>query len=39
VEEDIKHHADKVRAMLDAVLPKYKDIQYIIAGGDGKLIK
>lgn len=39
VEEDIKHHADKVRAMLDPMIEKHKDIQYIIAGGDGKLIK
>jgi Actinobacteria/chloroflexi VLRF1 release factor len=39
VEEDIKHHADKVRAMLDPMIAKHADIQYIIAGGDGKLIK
>jgi hypothetical protein len=39
VEEDIKHHADKVRALLDPMIAKHKDIQYIIAGGDGKLIK
>jgi len=39
VEEDIKHHADKVRAMLDPMIANHKDIQYIIAGGDGKLIK
>jgi len=39
VEEDIKHHADKVRAMLDPMIAKHTDIQYIIAGGDGKLIK
>jgi hypothetical protein len=39
VEEDIKHHADKVRALLDPVIAKHKDIQYIIAGGEGKLIK
>ncbi len=39
VEEDIKHHSDKVRAMLDPIIEKHKDIQYIIAGGDGKLIK
>jgi len=39
VEEDIKHHADKVRAVLDLMLSKHKDIQYVIAGGDGKLIK
>lgn len=39
VEEDIKHHADKVRAMLDPMIAKHTDIQCIIAGGDGKLIK
>lgn len=39
VEEDIKHHADKVRALLEPMIAKHKDIQYIIAGGDGKLIK
>ncbi|MFA4956438.1 MAG: Vms1/Ankzf1 family peptidyl-tRNA hydrolase [Candidatus Methanoperedens sp.] len=39
VEEDIKHHADKVRAQLSPMIAKYTDIQYIIAGGDGKLIK
>jgi len=39
VEEDIKHHADKVRAQLDPMIAKHTDIQYIIAGGDGKLIK
>jgi len=39
VEEGIKHHADKVRAVLDLMLSKHKDIQYVIAGGDGKLIK
>jgi hypothetical protein len=39
VEEDIKHHADKVRALLGPIITKHKDIQYIIAGGDGKLIK
>lgn len=39
VEEDIKHHADKVKAVLDLMLSKHKDIQYVIAGGDGKLIK
>lgn len=39
VEEDIKHHADKVRALLDPMIAKHTDIQYIIAGGDGKLIK
>jgi hypothetical protein len=39
VEEDIKHHADKVKATLDPMIAKYTDIQYIIAGGEGKLIK
>jgi peptide subunit release factor 1 (eRF1) len=39
VEEDIKHHADKVKATLDPMIAKHTDIQYIIAGGDGKLIK
>lgn len=39
VEEDIKHHADKVKSFLDLMLSKHKDIQYVIAGGDGKLIK
>lgn len=39
VEEDIKHHADKVRAALDPLIGKHRDIQYIMAGGDGKLIR
>jgi hypothetical protein len=39
VEEDIKHHADKVRAQIPPMIAKHTDIQYIIAGGDGKLIK
>lgn len=39
VEEDIKHHADKVRNILDPMIAKYSDIQYIIGGGEGKLIK
>lgn len=39
VEEDIKHHADKVRAALDTLIGKHRDIQYIMAGGDGKLIR
>ncbi|MBU4076989.1 MAG: hypothetical protein KKI06_09835 [Euryarchaeota archaeon] len=39
VEEDIKHHADKVRAVLDPLAGKHRDIQYILAGGDGKLIR
>jgi len=39
VEEDIKHHSDKVRTALDPIMGKHRDIQYIIAGGDGKLIR
>ncbi|MGB8216037.1 MAG: Vms1/Ankzf1 family peptidyl-tRNA hydrolase [Candidatus Methanoperedens sp.] len=39
VEEDVKHHADKVRAALSGMIEKNRDIQYIIAGGEGKLIK
>ena len=39
VEEDVKHHADKVREAMMPMIEKNKDIQYIIAGGDGKLIK
>lgn len=39
VEEDIKHHADKVRAALESMILKNKDLQYILAGGEGKLIK
>lgn len=39
VEEDVRHHADKVRAALSGMIEKHKDIQYIIAGGEGKLIK
>lgn len=39
VEEDVRHHADKVRAALSVLIEKNKDIQYIVAGGEGKLIK
>ncbi len=39
VEEDLKHHADKVRSALDPMLGKHRDIQYIISGGDGKLMR
>lgn len=39
VEEDVRHHADKVRAALLPIIEKHRDIQYIIAGGEGKLIK
>ncbi|MCZ7356488.1 MAG: Vms1/Ankzf1 family peptidyl-tRNA hydrolase [Candidatus Methanoperedens sp.] len=39
IEEDVKHHSDKVRASLGLMIEKHKDIQYVIAGGEGKLIK
>lgn len=39
VEEDVKHHSDKVRTALDAMLVKHRDIEYIIAGGEGKLTR
>ncbi len=39
VEEDVRHHADKVRTVLHPVLLKYGDIRYVIAGGEVKLIK
>ncbi len=39
VEEDVRHHADKVRAALSRMMGKHKDIQYVIAGGEGKLVK
>ncbi|VVB94712.1 Peptide chain release factor subunit 1 [uncultured archaeon] len=39
VEEDVKHHADKVRAALYPMIGKHKDTQQVIAGGEGKLIK
>ncbi|KAB2945112.1 MAG: peptide chain release factor 1 [Candidatus Methanoperedens nitroreducens] len=39
VEEDVKHHANKVRSALDPMLSKHTDIQYVLAGGEGKLIK
>ncbi len=39
VEEDVRHHAEKVRAALSGMIEKNKDIQYIVAGGEGKLIK
>ncbi len=39
VEEDLKHHADKVREYLDMILGKHRDIQYIISGGESKLIR
>lgn len=39
VEEDVKHHANKVKSALDTMLSKNKDIQYVLVGGEGKLIK
>ena len=39
VEEDVRHHANKVRSALDPMLLRHKDIQYVLAGGEGKLIK
>ncbi|HEY9204633.1 MAG TPA: Vms1/Ankzf1 family peptidyl-tRNA hydrolase [Candidatus Methanoperedens sp.] len=39
VEEDVKHHADKVRVALGPMVEKHKDIQYVIAGGEGKLVR
>lgn len=39
VEEDVKHHANKVRSALDTMLSNHKDIQYVLVGGEGKLIK
>jgi len=37
VEEDVRHHAEKVMAALSPMIEK--DIQYVVAGGEGKLIK
>ena len=39
VEEDVRHHANKVRAALDTLLGKHRDIEYVIAGGEGKLVR
>lgn len=39
VEEDVKHHADKVREALSPMVGRNKDVQYVIAGGEGKLVK
>jgi hypothetical protein len=39
VEEDVRHHADKVKAALDTLLGKHRDIEYVIAGGEGKLVR
>jgi len=38
VEEDVKHHADKVRDALIKMYDKY-DVRYIIAGGEAKLVR
>lgn len=38
IEEDIRHHAEKVRNSLSSMLEEYGDIQNVIAGGDGKLV-
>lgn len=39
VEEDVKHHADKVREALSPMVGRHKDIRYVITGGEGKLVK
>ena len=39
VEEDVKHHADKVRTVLERMKLEHKDIRYVLAGGEGKLVK
>ncbi|MDO8727553.1 MAG: Vms1/Ankzf1 family peptidyl-tRNA hydrolase [Candidatus Methanoperedens sp.] len=39
VEEDVRHHADKVRIALDTLIGKHRDIECIIAGGEGKLVR
>ncbi|MCE8424389.1 MAG: hypothetical protein J5U17_01250 [Candidatus Methanoperedens sp.] len=39
VEEDVKHHAAKVRDALGKMMIRYKDVKYVLASGDGKLIK
>jgi 6-phosphogluconate dehydrogenase len=39
VEEDVKHHADKVRTALAPMIEKNRDLQWVIAGGEGKLVK
>lgn len=39
VEEDVRHHADKVRAALLPMIEKNRDIRYVIAGGEGKLVR
>ena len=39
VEEDVRHHADKVRTALGILIGKHRDIEYVIAGGEGKLVR
>jgi len=39
VEEDIKHHVNKVRDTLIPIIEKNKDIQYVIASGEVRLVK
>ncbi len=39
VEEDVRHHADKVREALLPMVGRHKDIRYIIAAGEGRLVK
>ncbi|MCZ7397364.1 MAG: Vms1/Ankzf1 family peptidyl-tRNA hydrolase, partial [Candidatus Methanoperedens sp.] len=39
VEEDIKHHADKVRDALHPIIEKNRDIQYVFSAGEGRLLK
>ncbi len=39
VEEDVKHHADKVREALHPMIEKNEDIQYVIASGEDKIVK
>ncbi|MCE8422416.1 MAG: hypothetical protein J5U16_00615, partial [Candidatus Methanoperedens sp.] len=36
---DVKHHAAKVRDALGKMMIRYKDVKYVLASGDGKLIK
>ncbi len=39
IEEDVRHHADKVRTMLDSMFTRHNDIHFVVAGGDGNLIR
>ena len=39
VEEDVRHHTNKVREALIPIIGKHNDIEYVVAGGEGKLIK